>query len=207
MERVEKYFPNLTETQKKQFAALAPLYADWNSKINVISRKDIDNFYEHHVLHSLAIAKAVQCKPGTKVLDLGTGGGFPGVPLAIMFPETSFLLVDSVGKKLKVIDAVAAEIGLTNVRTLHERVENVPGQFDFVTSRAVTRLNEAWDWVSAKISGNHHNDVPNGLLYLKGGDITSETPPKVIVERYELADWFDGEYFAEKSLVHIHKGV
>lgn len=207
MELINKYFPELTETQKQQFAALGALYSEWNAKINVISRKDIDNFYEHHVLHSLSIAKAVQFKPGTKVLDLGTGGGFPGVPLAIMFPETSFLLVDSVGKKLSVINAVAAEIGLANVTTLHERVENVPGQFDFVTSRAVTKLDEAWGWVSVKISGNHANDIPNGLLYLKGGDISGEIPAKVELERYELSDWFAGEYFAEKSLVHLHKGV
>ena len=207
MDLLERYFPNLTATQKQQFAALGALYSEWNAKINVISRKDIDNFYEHHVLHSLAIAKAVQFAPGTRVLDIGPGGGFPGVPLAIMFPETQFLLVDSVGKKLKVIDDIAKRIGLTNVQTQHERAENIAGQFDFVTSRAVTRLNEAWGWVANKIATERHNALPNGLLYLKGGDITAELPSAVQVSRYELSDWFSEPYFSEKALVHLYRGV
>ncbi|MFO0882316.1 MAG: 16S rRNA (guanine(527)-N(7))-methyltransferase RsmG [Candidatus Saccharimonadales bacterium] len=198
---IEQYFDDLSDIQKTQFLALGPLYAEWNQKINVISRKDIDNFYEHHVLHSLAIAKAIQFVPGTKVMDIGTGGGFPGVPLAILFPEVSFTLVDSVGKKLKVIDAIADEIGLRNIKTIHERAENIPGQFDFVVSRAVTRLNEAWGWAHGSISSTQRNTLPNGLLYLKGGDISAETPASVSVQRWELADWFKEPYFAEKSLV------
>ena len=147
LDKIFTYFPDLSETQRAQLTALGPLYADWNQKINVISRKDIDNFYEHHVLHSLAIAKAVRFTPGSRIMDIGTGGGFPGVPLAILFPEVSFTLVDSVGKKLKVIDAIAAEIGLQNIVTTHDRAENIVGSFDFIVSRAVTRLNEAWGWV------------------------------------------------------------
>ena len=198
---IESYFHDLTDTQKAQFVALGPLYADWNQKINVISRKDIDNFYEHHVLHSLAIAQAIQFVPGTKVMDIGTGGGFPGVPLAIMFPDVSFTLVDSIGKKLAVIEAVAKEIGLTNIKTIHERAENVPETFDFVVSRAVTRQNEAWDWVHTSITNDSKNSLPNGLLYLKGGDIRAELPTGVSVTRWELSDWFSEPYFAEKSLV------
>lgn len=198
---IEQYFDDLSDIQKTQFSALGPLYAEWNQKINVISRKDIDNFYEHHVLHSLAIAKAIQFVPGTKVMDIGTGGGFPGVPLAILFPEVSFTLVDSVGKKLKVIDAIADEIGLSNIKTIHERAENIPGQFDFVVSRAVTRLNEAWGWAHGAISSTQRNTLPNGLLYLKGGDISAETPVGVSVQRWELSDWFKEPYFNEKSLV------
>lgn len=203
MDSIQAQFPNLTATQIQQFAALGALYAEWNAKINVISRKDIDNFYEHHVLHSLAIAKALQFTPGTKILDIGTGGGFPGVPLAIMFPEVDFLLVDSIGKKLKVIDDIAEHIELTNVRTLHERAENVPGTFDFVTSRAVTRLNEAWDWVAPKIATDSKNSLKNGLLYLKGGDVSAELPSGVQMQRFELSTWFSEPYFAEKSLIHL----
>jgi 16S rRNA (guanine527-N7)-methyltransferase len=167
----------------------------------------MDNFYEHHVLHSLAVAKAIQFVPGTRILDIGTGGGFPGVPLAIMFPEVEFLLVDSVGKKLRVIDDIAAQIGLTNVKTLHERAENVPGTFDFATSRAVTRLDTAWGWASNKISLESKNSLKNGLLYLKGGDISDELPKGVQLERFELNEWFNEPYFSEKSLVHIYSGV
>lgn len=203
LDTIFTYFPELCDLQKQQLTALGPLYADWNQKINVISRKDIDNFYEHHVLHSLAIAKAVQFVPGTNIMDVGTGGGFPGVPLAILFPEASFTLVDSVGKKLTVIEAIAAEIGLQNVVTMHERAENVPGQYDFIVSRAVTRLNEAWAWVHGSIAPTHKNTLPNGLLYLKGGDITAELPAGVNVERWELSDWFSEPYFIEKSLVHL----
>jgi len=195
------YFPHLSETQKAQLMAIGPLYTAWNQKINVISRKDIDHFYEHHVLHSLAIAQVISFAPGTRVMDLGTGGGFPAIPLAILFPETHFLLVDSVGKKLKVADAVAAEVGLTNITTQHERVENITGSFDFIVSRAVTRLDEAWGWVAKKIAAEQHNSFPNGMLYLKGGDITAELPHGVDVQRWELSDFFAEPYFAEKSLV------
>jgi 16S rRNA (guanine527-N7)-methyltransferase len=207
MELITRYFPALSDTQLQQFQQLQPLYEDWNHKINVISRKDIGNFYEHHVLHSLAIAKAVQFVPDTRVLDVGTGGGFPGVPLAVLFPETEFVLVDSIGKKLRVIDAIAAEIGLTNVTTLHDRAENVPGKFNFITSRAVTRLNEAWGWVAHAIEPQQKNNIQNGMLYLKGGDISSELPHNATVERFELSAWFSEAYFSEKSLIHISKGV
>lgn len=204
MDLIHAYFADITETQQKQFAALGGLYSDWNNKINVISRKDIDNFYEHHVLHSLAIAKAIQFVPGTKVLDIGTGGGFPGVPLAIMFPDVEFLLVDSIGKKLKVIDDIVQRIGLSNVATLHERAENVPGTFDFVTSRAVTKLDVAWGWAQPKIASASKNTLTNGLLYLKGGDISDELPKSVSMERFELTSWFDEPYFSEKSLIHLY---
>ncbi len=203
MEQIERYFTDLTDVQKKQLASLGALYADWNAKINVISRKDMDNFYEHHVLHSLAIAKAVQFVPGTQILDVGTGGGFPGLPLAIMFPQVDFLLVDSVGKKLRVIDDIAEKIGLSNVKTVHDRAENIPATFDFVTSRAVTRLDTAWGWVSSKIAPESKNTLKNGLLYLKGGDISDELPNGVTVQRFELSEWYGEPYFSEKSLVHI----
>lgn len=197
---IEHYF-ELSPQQAEQFAALEPLYRDWNTKINVISRKDIDAFYEHHVLHSLAIAKIIRFERGARILDLGTGGGFPGVPLAIMFPDTQFVLVDSVGKKLKVVDDVCRQLGITNIQTVHARAEDVSGVFDFVVSRAVTRLNTAWGWVADKISSTSRHELPNGLLYLKGGDIAEELPDGVDVRRWELSQWFDDQYFAEKALV------
>jgi 16S rRNA (guanine527-N7)-methyltransferase len=205
MDLITHYFPNLDPTQLRQFAQLGALYADWNTKINVISRKDIDNFYEHHVLHSLAIAKALNFVPGTKILDVGTGGGFPGLPLAIMFPECDILLVDSIGKKLKVIDDIAEKIGVTNVRTQHERAENIAGEFDFITSRAVTRLDEIWGWVSSKISSESKNSLKNGLMYLKGGDISAELPAGVSIDRFELNKWFSEDYFIEKALIYLTK--
>lgn len=198
---LQKYFPDITAHQRSQLDALGPLYAEWNQKINVISRKDIDNFYEHHVLHSLAIAKITTFSPRSRIMDIGTGGGFPGVPLAILYPDVEFLLVDSVGKKLKVIDAIAQDIGLSNIKTLHERAENAPGQFDFVVSRAVTRLNEAWGWVHHAISSNQKNTLPNGLLYLKGGDISAEMPNDVAIKRWELTDIYNEPFFTEKALV------
>lgn len=193
----------LTTKQDRQFSALEDLYNEWNAKINVISRKDMHAFYEHHVLHSLAIAKVVSFLPGAKVLDLGTGGGFPGVPLAILFPETQFLLVDSVGKKLKVIDDISRSIGLDNIRTLHARAEDVPGHFDFVVSRAVTRLDTAWGWVNDKIAVTSRHNVPNGLLYLKGGAIADELPVGVQIDQWDLSVWYTSPYFVEKGLVLI----
>lgn len=203
MDEITHYFKGLSDVQYQQFAALGPLYGSWNEKINVISRKDINSLYEHHVLHSLSIAKVISFAPGTRVLDVGTGGGFPGLPLAILFPQVQFTLVDSVGKKLKVINAIAAEIGLTNLTTVHQRAENLPGSFDFVVSRAVTRLDTIWGWVQNKISPNSHNTLPNGLLYLKGGDIAAELPSGVTMQRWELSSWFSGDYFAQKSLVFL----
>lgn len=200
---IKDYFPDLTAAQVEQFAALQGLYGEWNSKINVISRKDIENFYVHHVLHSLAIAKVISFEPQTQLLDLGTGGGFPGLPLAIVFPQANFTLADSIGKKLKVVDSVAAEIGLSNITTVHSRVEDLPNSYDFVVSRAVARLNVAWGWVQPKISENSFNSLANGMLYLKGGDISAELPKGVNVQRWELLGMFIEPFFNEKSLIYI----
>ena len=201
-----KYFPSLTERQKEQFAALDALYRDWNSKINVISRKDMDSFYEHHVLHSLAIAKYFTLLPGMKVMDVGTGGGFPGIPLAIMFPQTDFLLVDSIGKKIKVVQAVAESLGLTNVRAIQERVENVKEKFDVITSRGVTRLPEIAGWVGNKL--RIHNDIEaGGILYLKGGDIEQElrdVPKNWKRKTTSITKWYAEPYFVEKYVVHLY---
>ncbi|MFH0865816.1 MAG: 16S rRNA (guanine(527)-N(7))-methyltransferase RsmG [Bacteroidota bacterium] len=204
MEIIKKYFA-LDPQQEKQFTALGEIYSLWNEKINVISRKDIGNLYEHHILHSLIIAKVIQFRNGTKVLDAGTGGGFPGIPLAIMFPDVNFLLVDSVGKKITVVKAVAEEIGLKNVHAIQSRVENTDGAFDFVVSRAVTELPEFYMWVKNKISKTGFNDLPNGLLYLKGGDFSDEL--KKVRKKYKiynLEDYFEEEYFTTKKLIHIY---
>jgi 16S rRNA (guanine527-N7)-methyltransferase len=204
MQIIQEYFPNLSETQKEQFAQLLPLYQDWNSKINVISRKDMEQFYEHHVLHSLGIAKVIQFKSGTKVLDVGTGGGFPGIPLAILFPETDFFLVDSIGKKIKVVNAVAEAIGLKNVRAQQVRAEELKEQFDFVVSRAVTVLPEFQGWVKNKFLKKSFSNLPNGILYLKGGDLTEElTPFKGKVKTFELKDYFKEEFFETKKVVYL----
>lgn len=205
MDLIDKYFPSITVRQRRQFIDMLPLYSDWNQKINVISRKDFDAFYEHHVLHSLAIAKVISFAPDSKVMDLSTGGGFPGLPLAIMFPDVNFLLVDSVGKKLTVVQDIASQLGLDNIKTVHDRAENVEGLFEFVISRAVTRLNEAWAWTHDKINLANRNSLHNGMLYLKGGDITAELPSDVKVSRWELSDFYDELYFDEKALVHIYR--
>src|ERR1700761_8966661 len=169
-----KYFPNITQKQREQFEQLPELYNFWNNQINVISRKDIDQLYERHVLHSLGIAKVMEFLPGEKVLDVGTGGGFPGIPLAILFPETQFYLVDSIGKKIKVVQEIAKAIGLQNLRAAHMRAEDVNEKFDFVVSRAVTRLKEFYPWVKDKFRGRRDNDLNSGILYLKGGDLEQE---------------------------------
>ncbi len=205
MDQILKYFPNLTDRQKEQFAALYDLYTDWNSKINVISRKDIENLYEHHVLHSLAIAKILTFQPGTQLMDVGTGGGFPGVPLAIYFPECQFHLVDSIGKKVKVATEVATAIGLENVTFVHERVEDEKGKFDFVLSRAVMPLSDLVRMTRKNIDvKKQHNALPNGILCLKGGELQHEVQPfKNIAEVFEVSDFFTEEYFKTKKAVYL----
>lgn len=203
MELILKYFPDLTETQIQQFEALEGLYKDWNSKINVISRKDIDELYLRHVLHSLGIAKVMKFAPGSSILDVGTGGGFPGVPLAILFPECQFHLVDSINKKLKVINAVTEAIGLTNVKTTHSRVEAIDETFDFIVSRAVTAMPEFTTWVKGKIAKIQKNELKNGILYLKGGDLTEELKPYKAVKAYLLSDYFEEEFFVTKKVIHL----
>lgn len=204
MQIIQKHFSNLSELQKEQFAQLLPLYQDWNSKINVISRKDMEQFYEHHVLHSLGIAKVIQFKPGTKVLDVGTGGGFPGIPLAILFPETDFFLADSIGKKIKVVKAVAEAIGLKNLRAEQIRAEEIKEQFDFVVSRAVAELSMFHTWVRNKFRKENFNDMPNGILCLKGGDLTEELAPfKGKATAIDLKNYFREDYFDTKKVVYL----
>lgn len=204
MDIILKYFPNLTETQKQQFAALYDLYTDWNSKINVISRKDITNLYEHHVLHSLGIAKIIHFRPATEVMDLGTGGGFPGIPLAILFPDTHFHLVDSIGKKVKVATEIAQAIGLKNVTTRHCRAEEEKQQFDFVVSRAVMPLTDLLKIIRKNIRKEQHNALPNGLICLKGGELDREVMPvKHQTLIYDLKDYFEEEFFETKKVVYV----
>ena len=204
MKIIETYFPNLTELQIKQLEKLQDLYIDWNDKINVISRKDIDNLYLHHVLHSNAIAKYVSFSAGSKVMDVGTGGGFPGIPLAILFPEVEFLLLDSIGKKIRVADNIAKEIGLTNVEVVHSRVENEKRIFHFVVSRAVMPLPDLVKLSRKNISKDQTNSIPNGIICLKGGDLTAETEPfKKIVDQVPLTSYFKEPFFETKKLVYI----
>jgi 16S rRNA (guanine527-N7)-methyltransferase len=199
-----KYFPHLTQTQQQQYRQLPELYQFWNSQINVISRKDIDLLFERHVLHSLGIAKVISFLPGENVLDVGTGGGFPGIPLAIMFPDTQFYLVDSIGKKIKVVNEVAKAIGLKNLKAEHVRAEQVPGQFDFVISRAVTQLKDFYPWVKGKFNKISKNAVPNGILYLKGGDLEQEiTGSGLVVQQFHLKDYFTEEFFETKQVIYI----
>ncbi len=194
----------MTERQKEQFAALLPLYEDWNSKINVISRKDMDNFYEHHVLHSLAIAKVQPFKTMAEILDVGTGGGFPGIPLAIMFPDANFYLIDSIGKKIKVVSDVAQQLGLKNVRAEQIRAEQVEGDYDFIVSRAVTDLSQFSQWVRGKVSDSHYHTLRNGILYLKGGDLTEELAPfKKKVRTWDISDFFEEEFFDTKKVIYL----
>lgn len=200
MELLLKYFPNLDEKQKEQFAALKELYTDWNAKINVISRKDIGNLYEHHVLHSLGIAKVIRFSPGTKIMDLGTGGGFPGIPLAIFFPEVKFHLVDSIGKKVRVASEVANSIGIKNVTFSHARAEEVKDLYDFVVSRAVMPLADLMKIVRKKISTHQQNALPNGLICLKGGELKHETMPfRNKTTMWSLSDYFNEKFFETKK--------
>lgn len=204
MEHITRYFPDLTEKQRGQFAALFDLYSDWNAKINVISRKDIDNLYEHHVLHSLAIAKSISFRPGTKVLDLGTGGGFPGLPLAIMFPETSFKMIDGTGKKILVAKEIAKAIGLKNCQIEQLRGEDEKDKYDFVVSRAVMLLPDLVKLVRKNISKRQQNSMPNGIICLKGGDVTEETRPfKNLVEVMPIENWFKEEWFKGKNVIYL----
>ncbi len=200
---IVKYFPHLNAEQIERFAKLGGLYADWNEKINVISRKDMDSFYERHVLHSLAIIKVIQFKPGTRVLDVGTGGGFPGIPLAILFPETEFVLIDSIGKKIKVVTEVSEAIGLRNVTAIHGRAEKVSGQFDFVVSRAVTRMDPFYNWIKAKFKSRSINDLQNGILYLKGGDLSEELKNFPRAEQFAIRDYFQIDFFETKKVVYL----
>lgn len=201
---IKQHFSNLSENQEKQFEQLYPLYLEWNEKINVISRKDIDQLYERHVLHSLGIAKVITFKPSTKILDVGTGGGFPGVPLAILFPDCEFHLVDSIGKKITVVKEVAQTIGLKNFTAEHTRVEQVKDQYDFVVSRAVTRLKPFYQWVKNKVKKEGFNKLPNGILYLKGGDLKEELKEaKKKYQLYNLSKYFKEEFFETKKVVYV----
>ncbi len=201
---ITKYFPNLTEKQVRQFDQLGALYRDWNEKINVISRKDVDNLYTNHILHSLGIAKVMSFKPGASVLDVGTGGGFPGIPLAILFPETQFHLVDSIGKKITVVNEVAKGAGIANVKGEQIRAEQIKARYDFIVSRAVTRMKEFYGWVNTKIKDDSIHSLDNGILYLKGGDLDEELNElKKPYSLYNLPDYFTEEFFETKRVVYM----
>lgn len=204
MELIKKYFPDLTDRQIEQFNQLKELYQFWNEQINVISRKDMDQFYERHVLHSLALAKIIQFKDGTSFIDVGTGGGFPGIPLAILYPNCTFHLVDSIGKKIKVVSEVSLSLGLQNVKASHNRAENIKEKYDFVISRAVTAMPIFLQWVNNKIKKKQINALPNGILYLKGGDLTEEMAPvKNYYEMYPISTFFEEEFFETKKVVYV----
>ncbi|WP_203296030.1 16S rRNA (guanine(527)-N(7))-methyltransferase RsmG [Luteirhabdus pelagi] len=203
MKLIETYFPDLTEAQRNDFQKLEGLYHDWNEKINVVSRKDIDELYLRHVLHSLGIAKLQRFKPGSKILDVGTGGGFPGIPLAILHPETEFHLVDSIGKKIKVVEEVVDGLGLTNVTAINDRVENVDGQYDFIVSRAVAQMETFVRWVKGRIKKKSEHELRNGILYLKGGDLTEELAKYKAAKVYPLTNFFNEPFFETKSVVHL----
>lgn len=204
-EIISKYFPNLTEKQKEQFGKLDELYRFWNAQINVISRKDIDMLYIHHVLHSLAIAKVIRYRPDETVMDVGTGGGFPGIPLAILFPETRFHLVDSIGKKIKVVSEVSKALGLENLRASHARAEQVDERFDFIISRAVTQLKEFYPWVRKKFNPDSKNELPNGVLYLKGGDLAQEFKESGLkkIQQFPISEHFSEEFFDTKYVIYF----
>ncbi len=203
MEDLLRYFQNLSNTQKEQFSKLENLYKNWNTKINVVSRKDIDELYLRHVLHSLGIAKVQVFKPNSKILDVGTGGGFPGIPLAILFPKSDFYLVDSIGKKIKVVQEVVKALGLKNVKAEHIRAENIKGKFDFIVSRAVTNMDDFVKWTRKKIAKKQKHELKNGILYLKGGDLTEELQNFSKATIYNLSDFFTEEFFETKKVVHL----
>lgn len=203
MEEILKYFPEITDVQKEQFQKLSDLYQDWNAKINVISRKDIDELYTKHVLHSLAIAKIQKFEPGTYILDVGTGGGFPGIPLAILFPETRFYLIDVILKKINVVKAVAEALELKNIKAEQIRAENVKGDFDFIVSRAVTNMPDFVSWIKDKIKKQQKHELKNGILYLKGGDLKEELRSFPKATEYSIAEFFDAEFFETKKVVHL----
>ena len=203
MELIKHYFSDLSDTQLNQFEKLNDLYQDWNLKINVVSRKDIDEIYLRHVLHSLGIAKVQKFNPGASILDVGTGGGFPGIPLAILFPETQFHLVDSIGKKIKVVEEVSAGLGLSNVKITNDRVENIDGQYDFIVSRAVAQMETFVRWIKARIAKKSEHELKNGILYLKGGDLTEELKLYTSATIYDLNDYFEEEFFETKKVVHL----
>lgn len=203
MELLLHYFPHLSDTQKHQFEQLSDLYKDWNLKINVVSRKDIDELYVRHVLHSLGIAKVQSFLPGSNVMDVGTGGGFPGIPLAILFPETNFHLVDSIGKKIKVVEEVSSGLGLQNVKVTNARVETVTEQYDFIVSRAVAQMETFVHWVKGRIAKDSHHELKNGILYLKGGDLSEELAVYKNAKVYLLSDYFKEAFYETKSVVHL----
>ena len=201
---IKEYFPNLSRRQLNQFELLESLYKEWNEKINVISRKDTEELYERHVLHSLAIAKVIKFKENSKILDVGTGGGFPGIPLAIMYPNSEFLLVDSIGKKIKVVNAIADSLDLSNLRAIHTRAEDVNEKFDFVVSRAVTQMPLFLNWVKGKFKSNSKHQLPNGILYLKGGDLTQElNPVKEDIQLFVISAFFKEDFFDTKKVVYV----
>lgn len=203
IEKVLAYFPDLSDDQVQKLSALKDLYEEWNAMINVISRKDMDSFNERHLLHSMAIARLIAFAPGAQVLDVGTGGGFPGIPLAILFPETEFVLVDSIGKKIKVVNGVAEALGLTNVTAIHGRAEDVKMNFDFVVSRAVTQMPKFVDWVKRKFKSHSQHTLPNGILYLKGGDLTEELADFPKAQLFPISDFFEEDFFETKYVVYL----
>ena len=206
MEIIGRYFPDLDAEKSRQVVELINLITDWNSRINLISRKDIDNLELHHVLHSMAIARFIDFKPGTRVLDLGTGGGFPGLPLAIMFPDTEFTLIDARNKKIMVVNDVASRLGLTNAKGVHIRAEDLKGKFDFVVSRAVASIDKLYKWARPLTSSKHQSAIPNGMIVLKGGEVDSELkslPRGTYVETEPVSQWFDNPYFGDKYLVYL----